>query len=240
MSVELANASKIIDQVASNQGYSDLIAAADGDYGDGLGAIVLRTFFERGYTTAVDSCIKTLKNLAAADGTSADVAKTAKGLAALMDGETFVILTHGTSESITESLREAGKHKTLKRVLTVAAFMGFDARGKPIHPTPIMVGDDLYLARPEDPGAGTVSRASSGRLYSTALESLVAGKIGEMACALFEKRWVTEPDACDDCMMNADAGWIPADEDFPSGDEEPPLIHPRCRCMLDIRRTEEE
>ena len=144
-------------------------------------------------------------------------------------------------ESLAVLLEAAStKRKTLKRVLTVAAFMGFDARGKPIHPTPIMVGDDLYLARPEDPGAGTVSRASSGRLYSTALESLIAGKIGEMACALFEKRWITEPGACDECETNAGAGWIPADEDFPSGDEEPPNVHPNCRCELLMRRTEEE
>jgi hypothetical protein len=33
----------------------------------------------------------------------------------------------------------------------------------------------------------------------------------------------------DDCDDNADAGEIPIDEDFPSGDEAPPA-HPRCHC----------
>jgi len=35
----------------------------------------------------------------------------------------------------------------------------------------------------------------------------------------------------DECQENADAGVIPLDEDFPSGDDAPPY-HPNCRCDL--------
>ena len=221
MSVELANASKIIDQVASNKGYSDLIAAADEDYGDGIGAIVLRKFFERGYTTAVDSCVKTLKKLAAADGTSADVAKTAKSLAVLMDGETFVILTHGTSvgeSAISESLREAApKKKTLKRVLTVAAFSRFQ-----------------HARQADQPDADHGRRRPLSGAYLKSLE--LARSVGHRPAVCTPQPWshswlarfrnwrlVSSRSAgsrtlnsCDACLMNQDAGWIPGDEDFPS------------------------
>jgi phosphopantetheine adenylyltransferase len=47
------------------------------------------------------------------------------------------------------------------------------------------------------------------------------------------KEWVlgSEHDDDDECDMNADAGVIPLDEPFPSGDMEP-LAHPRCVCDL--------
>lgn len=55
-----------------------------------------------------------------------------------------------------------------------------------------------------------------------------------------EKRWLDyENGACDLCRMNADAGWIPFDQSFPSGDMQP-LAHPYCRCDLLIRRAGSE
>ena len=42
------------------------------------------------------------------------------------------------------------------------------------------------------------------------------------------------PDECDD---NADEGWIPIDEDFPSGDDAPPA-HPACICSLSASLSE--
>lgn len=42
-------------------------------------------------------------------------------------------------------------------------------------------------------------------------------------------RWMTEPDACDPCADNADAGAVPLGTPFPSGDLGAPE-HPRCRC----------
>lgn len=50
-----------------------------------------------------------------------------------------------------------------------------------------------------------------------------------------EKQWVGG--TCEVCMENADAGWIDIDEDFPSGDDEPPA-HPNCACELETRPVE--
>jgi hypothetical protein len=44
------------------------------------------------------------------------------------------------------------------------------------------------------------------------------------------KEWVALEE-CELCGANADAGVIPIDEDFPSGDSEPPA-HPNCRCTI--------
>lgn len=46
-----------------------------------------------------------------------------------------------------------------------------------------------------------------------------------------EKSWLTSGDdrVTDECMANEDEGWIPIDEQFPSGDDEPPRF-PGCRC----------
>lgn len=152
-------------------------------------------------------------------------------------------------------LLEASKPK--RRVLLVAAFSAFDKRGKPINPTAIHEGDQLYLQRPAEFGAGQLRAAGPhdqaastnagwaqlqsgpGRLYGTALESLAAGKLSEMAVGLYEKRWETDGDPCPICQENEDAGWILADEAFPSGDDEP-LAHPNCYCSLEMRRAEEE
>lgn len=53
-----------------------------------------------------------------------------------------------------------------------------------------------------------------------------------------EKSWDQGGDACPECQDNAGAGWIPFDEDFPSGDDSPPA-HPNCDCALDIRGARE-
>ena len=46
-----------------------------------------------------------------------------------------------------------------------------------------------------------------------------------------EKSWATVGDdaVSDGCQRNQDAGWIPADASFPSGDQAPPRF-PGCRC----------
>lgn len=43
------------------------------------------------------------------------------------------------------------------------------------------------------------------------------------------KEWLIASGACAICQDNADAGVIPLDDEFPSGDDAPPG-HPRCRC----------
>lgn len=52
------------------------------------------------------------------------------------------------------------------------------------------------------------------------------------------KSWLMLEDACDICQENADAGAIPLDEEFPSGDLAPPG-HPNCRCVL-VPEVEDE
>jgi hypothetical protein len=52
-----------------------------------------------------------------------------------------------------------------------------------------------------------------------------------------EKSWETSRDdkVSEQCGADHEAGWVPIDEAFPSGNREPPG-HPRCRCTLDYRR----
>ena len=45
------------------------------------------------------------------------------------------------------------------------------------------------------------------------------------------KSWLRLGDACPLCVSNAEAGVIPLDDAFPSGDMAPPA-HPNCRCVL--------
>jgi Phage Mu protein F like protein len=70
-----------------------------------------------------------------------------------------------------------------------------------------------------------------------ASQALVAGGLQ------MEKSWLTAGDdrVEEECQGNADAGWIPLGEDFPSGDARP-LAHPNCRCTMLSRRkpTEKE
>ena len=45
------------------------------------------------------------------------------------------------------------------------------------------------------------------------------------------KEWVCVDDPCEDCQGNESDGIIPIDDDFSSGDSEPPG-HPNCRCAI--------
>lgn len=49
-----------------------------------------------------------------------------------------------------------------------------------------------------------------------------------------EKAWDPDGEACEVCEDNVAAGWIPIDEDFPSGDDGP-TAHPNCDCSLSFR-----
>lgn len=46
-----------------------------------------------------------------------------------------------------------------------------------------------------------------------------------------QKEWLLGNEPCDECEENADEGPIDLDEDFPSGDSEPPA-HPNCNCSV--------
>lgn len=52
-----------------------------------------------------------------------------------------------------------------------------------------------------------------------------------------EKSWVGG--TCPVCQENSDAGFIDIDDQFPSGDDEPPA-HPNCGCELETRDAAEE
>ena len=46
-----------------------------------------------------------------------------------------------------------------------------------------------------------------------------------------EKAWLlADENACPDCTADAEAGWIPWDDSFPSGADTPEDSHPACRC----------
>ncbi len=51
-----------------------------------------------------------------------------------------------------------------------------------------------------------------------------------------EKSWSCDgPNPCEICLGNQDAGWIPLEDSFPSGDQMP-TSHPGCFCSLDLRK----
>lgn len=67
---------------------------------------------------------------------------------------------------------------------------------------------------------------------STVASDLMSGGID------MEKSWLTIGDdrVSEDCSSNEAAGWIPAQDNFPSGDDTP-LAHPGCRCTALYRRA---
>lgn len=60
------------------------------------------------------------------------------------------------------------------------------------------------------------------------LEGLQAGKDAGLTVL---KEWYPDAEACPICLENAEAGPIPLDQTFPSGDDAP-LAHPNCECSL--------
>lgn len=75
----------------------------------------------------------------------------------------------------------------------------------------------MVIARTE-----TNKAANQGALSGFRASGVVEGKL-----------WVTAEDdrVSEECQENADAGEIGLDEDFPSGDDSPP-VHPNCRCTI--------
>ncbi len=63
------------------------------------------------------------------------------------------------------------------------------------------------------------------------VEKTVMNDLQDAGVAMVEI--VCDPDACDLCMANADAGPIPIGTAFPSGETSPPF-HRRCRCGMVI------
>jgi hypothetical protein len=71
--------------------------------------------------------------------------------------------------------------------------------------------------------------------------ALLASQALEAGGLVMEKSWLTAGDdkVEEECQANAEAGWIPLGEDFPSGDPRP-LAHPNCRCTMLSRRKPKE
>lgn len=132
-------------------------------------------------------------------------------------------------------LRESSK-PTQKKI-QVAAFALVLPDGSLGNPEAVEEDDDLYVQRPSDPGAGIVSKASTGMLFASALAALEAGKEEIIPVAIAKKTWILgdggESGNCQDCIDNADDGPIDADDDFTSGVSEPEA-HPNCTCSMDI------
>ena len=77
-----------------------------------------------------------------------------------------------------------------------------------------------------------------GEAYSAG--SLAAGEALEEAGVAMEKSWSTVGDdrVSAGCLGNEDAGWIPLNDDFPSGHQRP-LRFPGCRCDLLMQAKED-
>lgn len=138
------------------------------------------------------------------------------------------------ARGLKKAIREAAKPAPTKKRIAVSAFATVTSSGLLADPTDIAEGDTLYRQRNSEPAAGTVSLFEKGMEFATALEALAAGEESKIDVEMHQKQWVTDADPCEDCEDNADEGWIDADDEFPSGDDEPPA-HPNCKCALDIR-----
>jgi SPP1 gp7 family putative phage head morphogenesis protein len=88
--------------------------------------------------------------------------------------------------------------------------------------------------------AFSVDRAETIARTETATADVQGNLIAYKESGVVEgKEWIVGDECCDDCADNEDAGVIPLDDDFPSGDDAPPL-HPSCRCdLLPVMGSEE-
>lgn len=95
------------------------------------------------------------------------------------------------------------------------------------------IGRDGIIARLEEDFAFSPERAeliANTEISNANSEGSMQGyRQAEETGLTVLKGWLCEPDACDVCLENEAAGFIPLDETFPSGHERP-VAHPNCRC----------
>jgi len=91
----------------------------------------------------------------------------------------------------------------------------------------ILQSEDFSAAR-----ALTISRTESMYAYNHGKHEAAKGTGQKF------KQQIGSGDACEDCMENIEAGLIPIDEPFPSGDDCTP-IHPNDRCGVGYSDTED-
>ena len=79
-----------------------------------------------------------------------------------------------------------------------------------------------------DVRAGMIAQTEMNNAYNAGRKQL------GLDLGFNEKSWNPDGEACPICLANVAAGWIPINDDFPSGDGEP-TAHPNCDCSLDVR-----
>jgi len=72
------------------------------------------------------------------------------------------------------------------------------------------------------------TEGANARAVADYVEAQASGKQWKIAISVGDDR------VSDICQANEAEGWIPFDDDFPSGDDRPPF-HPNCRCVLGYR-----
>lgn len=87
--------------------------------------------------------------------------------------------------------------------------------------------DDMSVSRSVTIASTEINRAMSTAMFDK-LDFLDVGY----------KQWISSADPCDICQDNIDAGVIPLNEEFPSGDLFPPA-HPNDRCAMTGARAPE-
>lgn len=92
----------------------------------------------------------------------------------------------------------------------------------------ILQSEDFSAAR-----ALTISRTESMYAYNHGKHEAAKGTGQKF------KQQIGSGDACEDCMANIEAGLIPIDEPFPSGDDCTP-IHPNDRCGVGYSESQDE
>ena len=92
-----------------------------------------------------------------------------------------------------------------------------------------------------DDFAFSPSRAENIARTETATAQGQGAKSAAAHFKLDEKRWITQGDGLvtPECQANADAGWIPIADPFPSGHDTIP-VHPRDRCNVIYRKADAE
>lgn len=87
-----------------------------------------------------------------------------------------------------------------------------------------------YATRLRDSRAEMIARTETIRAAATGQREAWSQEVeqGLVSGEEFEREWIADPDACDDCL-EMDGKRAPVDGAYDSGDDGPPL-HPNCRC----------
>jgi hypothetical protein len=102
--------------------------------------------------------------------------------------------------------------------------------------------DEIFSMRDAD-GKGIFNEERAGFIadHEVAMASGDGAQVGReeaiKAGVDLDKGWFCDDDPCELCEENQNAGWIPNDEEFPSGDMTE-VAHNKCRCHTESRVKE--